>query len=611
MNKNILISSVNTLCKDFTWFAPLSPLQKFCWGVVATVCRKISIIVVKNFESVLKFQFVIKKLGFVFKTYCQVRSLSNQQCLLSLDMPKEIDDCQSDDVRNYFYWVRNVQDLLKEWQKKFLELKVNYDEILQYVTHCNDITALGQAVCANSYIMKKDEIEKVKEKYVQCFNELNVDFIYYVQNHPEVKYCTLLELVNKYGVSLPSELQKSISHKIIFPSDKKVPIKQNKYNLQPPVSGFIESGRAISLILTESMPFVDLDTLRGHIHQFLEPVREWMDMFVFFHLHGSKMFEKHLFKRLHILTATSLQNTVESFSLMPPLMSAVSFARKDPSNVREKEGVSINTLQQALQGVNDLLLNVIEGTATYSDINANGALQLETLNTETEFDILKRFSETLKMNSERCNGLKSSRCLLELFHFTHYINEINRVCHQYGLTECLKDDTFEKLMNIVEELKSEQAKTLLTPDEATEKVAYLKEALCLDKCSDYSCLDLFPAIANSVAFYQFIRDKQFIGTRGQIMFQEQYQLITAQLQHEEYDENVLNHLRAAFELIAPFMEQDITFSELMNKVLHLKTTHGLKQLETVNEPQNIMLIRLWFTRAEVRHITIVCLSLCL
>ena len=81
------------------------------------------------------------------------------------------------------------------------------------------------------------------------------------------------------------------------------------------------------------------------------------------------------------------------------------------------------------------------------------------------------------------------------------------------------------------------------------------------------------------------------------MFQQQYQLITAQLQHEEYNETVLNHLYAAFMFIKPFMDTHQNFHQLMSQVTSLDVTNGLKQLETVNT--NITLIQLWFSRAGV------------
>lgn len=128
---------------------------------------------------------------------------------------------------------------------------------------------------------------------------------------------------------------------------------------------------------------------------------------------------------------------------------------------------------------------------------------------------------------------------------------------------------------------------------------FIKTALCLEGCTDYSCLKIFPAVANSAVFYQFIQEKQFVGEEGQALFQQQYQLITAQLQHEEYDDNVLNQLTAAFVFISPFMDREQSFRALMEAVTGLDTSHGLKQLETINE--NITLVRLWFSRAEVSH----------
>ena len=92
-------------------------------------------------------------------------------------------------------------------------------------------------------------------------------------------------------------------------------------------------------------------------------------------------------------------------------------------------------------------------------------------------------------------------------------------------------------------------------------------------------------------------EKEFVGVDGQALFNQQYQLVTTQLQHEEYNELVLNHLFAAFRLITPFVDSEQTFSSLMCQVASLGVYDASKQLETVN--RNINLIRLWFSRAEV------------
>ena len=125
----------------------------------------------------------------------------------------------------------------------------------------------------------------------------------------------------------------------------------------------------------------------------------------------------------------------------------------------------------------------------------------------------------------------------------------------------------------------------------------VKKTLCLDNMPFPHCLELFIAVKDSAAFFQFVYEKQFYGENGKDVFLQKYQLITAQLQHEEYDETVLNHLLAAYTIIEPFMDTHQSFHQLMSQVTNLDVTNGLKQLKTVNT--NITLIRLWFSRTEV------------
>ena len=127
---------------------------------------------------------------------------------------------------------------------------------------------------------------------------------------------------------------------------------------------------------------------------------------------------------------------------------------------------------------------------------------------------------------------------------------------------------------------------------ASPQISFIKTSLCLEGGANYSCLKIFPAVAKSAAFYQFMQERQFVGEKGQALFQQQYQLITAQLQHEEYDDNVLNQLPAALVLMAPFMDREQTFIKLMTQVTKLDISRGLIQLENVD--MNIKLVRLWF-----------------
>ena len=595
--RSILGISVNTICQDLKWFGPLSPRKKFCWCVVGAICNKF-MLTAENFDWIHKCQTVINQLGVIFNTYCNSRKLFNESCLLSDSTPDEVLSCPWEDVKKYFGWVQNVQNVLRFWYTKFFNSNVNYDELLQYASNNVILNTLGRAVCATMFVMDMQDISQIKDTYNANFEQLNIYLLRYVPGHPEAKFCTLPALLTKYGVSLPSDVQDDITKYVLFPGEHRIPSDLLLRNIIQTTSGrMFEPGQDITLKLSKAMMLSDLQKLNENLSQFLEPFIDCMDMLIFFYLHQSEMFEKHLLKRLQteMEALSSPKQERTGFSIVPSLMPSVTFSRKVEQS--QSSGVPVKVFLKALKSVKDLLLKIVDGTATYFDIIAEGALKLEFINTDREFSIMKSFSELWETNHVEHTGLQGVRSMLELFQFTQHIQTIDAVCEQYGLQKCREDETLKHLLKIMEDLRPEGSRAKLTPNEATSKMNFIKKSLCLEDSNNFKCLDLFPAVANSAAFYQFIRDKQFVGTRGQAIFREQYQLITAQLQHEEYDENVLNHLRAAFEFLAPFMEQDISFNELMSKVTRLDMTHGLKQLETVNE--NITLIRLWFSRAEV------------
>ena len=258
------------------------------------------------------------------------------------------------------------------------------------------------------------------------------------------------------------------------------------------------------------------------------------------------------------------------------------------------QGIPLAVLQRAMDSTRDLIMKLMQGTAAYSDIIAKGKLNLEKLDIKQELSTLRRSAMHLKLPVGLCEGLGSVRSMLEFFQYIHHIKTIHSVCKQYQLQGCLRDCHLVELCELVEKLSSEESRAKLTLIEASTKMEKVRHILCQ---ASPSSLELFTAVGDSTAFYQFVRDKQFVGEKGQAVFQQQYQLITAQLQHEEYNETVLNHLYAAFKIIEPFTDRNQSFHQLMLQVARLDVTNGLKQLKTVNT--NITLIQLWFSRTEV------------
>ena len=473
---------------------------------------------------------------------------------------------------------------------------INYDEIIMYANHQSQLERLCKTLGASSAIVK--DTETTKNEFLIAVEQLNILLIKYIPGKPDAKWCTLPSLLQGWGVALPPKLVDVISQHIVFPGEEKTE-KVLETSPTPSTTGRFQPGHDVSLKLTKALTLHELSDLIKGLNTFLQPIMDVQDMLVFFKLHCSKMFEIYL--QVYLQRDSELKETESVIKEQPSTSALPSFSftavsmqprQDDHSPV---EGLPLGMLRRAMNCTRDLIIKLMEGTATYSDIIAGGELNLEKLDIEREFSTLCSCSADLKLPVTTQEGIAGVRSMLELFQYVHHIRTIHSVCKQYQLQGCLKDSQLVELLHLVKDLDLEENRARLTPLDASKKMERVKEILCLHNGAH--CLKVFTAVGDSTVFYQFVRDKGFVGGKGQAVFQQQCQLITAQLQHEEYNEAVLNHLYAAFKIIAPFMERHQRFHQLMSQVTKLNVTDGLKQLETVNT--NITLIRLWFSRAEV------------
>ena len=500
----------------------------------------------------------------------------------------------------YFEWVRQVQTVVLAWQDRVRARELNYDEIMIYANIQGGIQSIGDAISASSSILELQILQQQKNSFLQYFEQLNILLLKYIPGKPEVKWCTLSSLLAANGVSFPPELADAITKYVVFPGEPKAVVGGLLDNdMTPGTLGHFKPGHTVSLRLSKRLGLRELVKLVTDLQGFVEPILDRMEMLVFFKLHNSVMFEEY--QKLYL--DKGVREMEEK--LRPPIASIrstfgnfPSVSLLPPEAEREKETkMSLPILVRSLDKTKELLIKLIEGNATYNEIIAEGRLDLENLNIDLEFDILSEFIVHLKQPLESEKGLLGVRCMLELFQYQRHIIKIRDVCEQYKLKGCLQDDNLRKLVDIAKDLGPEKSRRALTLNEATVKMSRVTKLLFSGKDAKSHCLKLFDAVADSADFYRFIKDKKFTGPQGQAVFTQHYQLITAQLQHEEYEEHVLNHLVAAYNLILPFMDTSQDFSTLMEEVVELDTSNGLKQLETVNS--NITLIQLWFSRAEV------------
>ena len=593
--REVLATASTRLQKDLSWIQALNPQQKFCWVIVATFCLKTSAsITADSYDWIHSNDYIITQFGQVYASYCNGKNIPESERVLTDTLPKDIACFPSDDVHKFFEWVRRIQQVLFVWQGKVQEGDVNYDDILLYAFNQAKLFQIGQLVCCRSAIIDSQDIKSLLNNYLMLFEKVNAHLIKYIPGNPDAKYCSLPQILQLYGVSFPSKFTKHL----MLPGEKAPPAGERLLSIpaNPSTHGSFQPPGQVSLQATTALTVKKLAAMAKGLDQFIKPILDHMHMLVFFSLHQSEIFNNYVRLKLKeeffaMKSASSLHPSMRSSVTLPSLQ------KREKGS--EDEHVSLETLGKALNATRTFLDSLLQGTAKCSEIIAEGGeLKLERILIEAEFNTLAAFFAIVESVPQvKCHeGLKGILCMLELFQYTSvHIPAIHRVCGQYKLEGCLKDPSLIKLVKLAEEVEGNRDN--LIPLEAVEKIAIVKTSLCLNKPEAQHSLGLFADVANSAAFYQFVRDKKFDGENGQAAFGQQYQLITAQLQHEEYNENVLNHLIAAYKFILPFMDTKQGFDALMAKVTGLDVSGGLKQLETVNS--NITLIRLWFSRSEV------------
>ena len=412
--------------------------------------------------------------------------------------------------------------------------------------------------------------------------------------------CDLRRVLSRYGVGLPSNLLLDISRHITFPGETNI-TKRALSLTNTPSASISKSFAPNPDIALEVTCKLDLYTLKQLVHEldvFLSPLREsLLDELVYFFLSDSGIFDKYL--KLQLSGFVPKEKPLEELATTPAftIPSMVFSTSVDGGMPR---GLSTDLFAAALKQTDRLLMKLLQGSASYADIVANGAVDLMSIDIDHEFEILNSYAEHAHIDVSDAEGLKGVKAMLQLCQLTRHIRTIYSVCVQYQLDQCLSDPRLLELVDLANTLEVRENQTKLTARDAIDKMERATSTLCLTDKQTPKYLDLFAAVADSAVFHQFVMEKQFVGEAGQALFGQQYQLITTQLQHEQYKESVLNHLFAAFKFITPFIDKEQSFPTLMLSVSALNANNARHQLNTVN--RNINLIRLWFSRAEVRPI---------
>ena len=348
-----------------------------------------------------------------------------------------------------------------------------------------------------------------------------------------------------YKVQFPIELLNEIMNLVYFPDTK----HNEEICQQLPTSD------SLCIHIKDTVTLKKLIKLVKSIKSFLDPLFLMMPMLDHFHLQKSFMFEVYMKELL-----------------------------------QHDESVTAQQLVEALKSVKLKLANILNGTAKYDDIKAFSNIS----DIRQEIKIVTKFVDFHSCANVDVvvSHFKNKMIIQEIL---ESINLLFTFCEDFQLQYCLNSENMIELKKIMAENKIETIpqKHLQSITDTVEKI---ESHLGIHQ-NHGEILKLFGSLnTDTNELRQFLDENNFRG-KGRFQFEQSLTLITQQLQHEEYNADVLANLYAVYYLLEPLNNPDLSFHDLIKTVSQLEAPTCFSQLRTVKN--NIDFIRIWFTRAEV------------
>ena len=535
-------------------------VKKFCWGIVASACSKITVDV--SIEDTLK----------CYKSVLLLTSLVHTTSVVA-------EQEQSEHIKQYISWFDQLTGLLTLLYNRITLGACNFDELVQYQSRQRELSQLFNSVLSDEIT---PHIQKAISDFQNMMVELNRILVLSVPGVPDV-FTTLFDILHRYSVTLPAGISKHlVPSRASFSDDMSLNAAQLETIVQS------KTHHNLCIHVTKCTQIQTLYKLVSDLSKFVQPIKQYTPVLAYFQLNHSLIFnqymETEIKKLLEPEAAKNLKKHIWDFNV-------------DTETQIVQRDCSVHVLAEAASKVITRIIKLLEGTLTYVQIHADGLVDLRQLDADKEFRVLDTLAKSNHLNIKGGGhrSLNGFRELLEIFQLPEYIDCIHEICKQYNLSGCIEDPTFIQVLKTSKYLKSAHSKEEMTPIKAVDVQNELKIWLCNNQPK--VSIELFKTMKHCTPFYDFIQEMKFNGKNGKILFTQQYQLVTNELQHEEYNENMLNHLTAAYDLITPFLDAKQNFKSLMTQVAQLDVSNDLSKLWTINE--NIETIHNWFSKVEV------------
>ena len=188
--------AISLLTYDASWLDELTLHQRFAFGMVAVCCSLIP--VSERLDWTLSYDQVIEKLGSIYSSYCKAKGrmlmalnvivyvylgISESNYLIK-SIPNDVIGNSCDDVRAYFQWVVDVQNVFNRWKTSFSNKSLNYDDIQHYNHFYVNLHNVCTALSAASLLVDPHDGEGSRSEYLKLFEKLNIHLIKYIPGQP-------------------------------------------------------------------------------------------------------------------------------------------------------------------------------------------------------------------------------------------------------------------------------------------------------------------------------------------------------------------------------------------------------------------------------------------
>ena len=371
-----------------------------------------------------------------------------------------------------------------------------------------------------------------------------------------------LEVFNKFKITVPQNILKDIHNSFDLSSERKGNNDDQAFHDSPK-------------LLKANITYEQLLNLVSEVEKLFSPLKPHLNMLEYFHLNKSDTFD--IFVK---------------------------------ANLPLKEQLAPADLVPVLDTVKGMLKDMLFGVATYKDLSSimNDSVYVNLNEVSQEIKILSEFPEFYDDISTSI-AVTHFESIMIFHESLKHVDHLCKFCKEFQLVKCLEDEKINRLKKIADDMKNKeiwQAKKLCEFTEIIEEVWSLwdienvsssTQMLSHTRSEYFKFLELFdPLNTGTKELRAFLNENNFRG-EGQGRFEQLHALVTQQLQHEEYNAEVLANLFAVYYLLVPLNNPNLTFKELLETMSRLDTLKCLAQIRAVNS--NIDLIRMWFARAEV------------